>query len=86
MKLVALCTIIGANDARVKPGVEFDPKDLGIENDEAEALIARGFAKESETEAAKEAPAKPLTKAEKAAADKAAAEKAANTGGNGAAD
>jgi len=84
MKLIALCTIIGAKESRAKPGEEFDPKDMGIDNAEAEALIARGFAKEAEVAKVVEEPTKPLTKAEKAAADKAAAEAAAK-GADGAA-
>lgn len=65
MQLIAKVTIYGANNSVTKPGGTFE-----CDETEGKGLIAQGFAKEAE----QEAPAKPLSKAEKAAADKAAKE------------
>ena len=86
MKLKALCTIIGAGDARAPAGSEFDTEEFSIDAAEAAALIARGFAAEVAQEtapAADDVPAegaapaaKPKT-GKKTAPEKAADEKEA---------
>lgn len=63
MKLIAKCTIFGANNSMTKPGEEFEADEV-----EGKGLIAQGFAEEAEP-----APKK-LSKKEQDAADKAAKE------------